>query len=732
MGKKFKVRLSDSLTITPIEVPEANKTFLSDSAYVSSNSPLMVKIAATHAGIVTRNNGFYMPDKMRAGAISFIQNYGKPVLLHHNAVDGDPVGRVRHASYMDTSTGLIKQDSYLKDFVDPHTSFETKVDLVDRLINDGMLDDPTYEGVGYIELVAAITDKEAIAKIADNRYLTVSIGAETNAAVCSICKTDWAETGEICEHVPGEIYDGKTAFVIAGDLFYDEVSFVSTPADPHAKVIEISSVDGNFMDTKSIAGEEHRRDAGQTTVLDMYFEKDNKQYNILNDSMSNAFKIEDNKKEENKSMKKIVEDSSKIDTEGVVAASVARIVAANEGINEDYVKFAANTVLSTMEAEKLNDATEESFDADVVKLVDFIKSVVDADEEAIAKIKEDEKDSRLGLVEDIESKFKTTDSDDDNDGVVEDIQTLDPVAVFNAVEEIMEELELNDSKIDSDKRKSLPKISFCVAADKKVEGIKGYLPVPNLDYVRATRKYLETATLSDELKAEIGKSLDRKEKVYAADKKVVEPAKVADIAGMSDEDLKDLGKKVIDQMKEKGLVDECHGCDESETIIADLETRVADANDQLAAVRIELKEAFKDSEEVNVLYADVLDDYSVFVAQSISDIAALKGDEEIKVEDLKKKPASELADQFNNIKDGVDFTAMATKLNDGTSGDPSGTVDDPTLLQDGGNKFDIDTIKRVADTYTEMLISRGGIAAAKYLDDCKTQGLIPVDLESFK
>ena len=731
MGKKFKVRLSDSLTITPIEVPEANKMILADSAYTSNNAPLMVKIAATHAGIITRNNGFYLPDKMRDGAISFIQNYGKPVLLHHNAVDGDPVGRVRHASYTDTSTGLIKQDSYLKDFVDPHTSFETKIGLVDRLIKDGMLDDPTYEGVGYIELVAAITDQEAIAKIADNRYLTVSIGAETNAAVCSICKTDWAETGEICEHVPGEIYDGKTAFVIAGDLFYDEVSFVSTPADPHAKVIEISSVDGNFMDTKSIAGEEHIRDAGQTTVLDMYFEKDDKQYNILNDSLSNAFKIKDNKKEENKSMKKIVEDSSNVDTEGVVTASVIRIVAANEGINEDYVKFAADTILSTMEAEKLNDATDESFDADVVKLVDFIKSIVDADEEAMAKIKEDEKDSRLELVEDIASKFKTADSGDDNDGVVEDIQILDPIAVFNAVEDIMEELELNDSKIDSDKRKSLPKTSFCVAADKKVEGIKGYLPVPNLDYVRAARKYLEASTLSDELKAEIGKSLDRKEKVYAADKKVVEPAKIADIADMSDEDLKDLGKKVIDQMKEKGLVDECHGCDESEAIITDLETRVADSNDQLAAVRVELKEAFKDSEEVNVLYADLLDDYTAVVAQTISDIASLKGEEEIKVEDLKKKSASDLSNQFNSIKDGVDFASIATKINDGTSNDPSGTVSDPSLQNDG-NEFDINVVKQVADTYTEMLISRGGIAAADYLDECKRRKLIPMDLSSFK
>ena len=227
MKKRFKVTLTDSMSIQPIDIPEQNRLALTDSIYTPSNAPLMVKIAATHAGLVTRNNGFYMPDKMRDGAGTFVQNYGKPVLLHHNSHSGDPVGRIRHAQYVDTSTGIAKQDGYIKDFIDPHVSFETKVDIIDRIISDGLLDDPSYDGVGYIELIAAITDKEAIQKISDNRYLTVSIGAETDAAICSICKTDWAETGEICDHVPGNEYEGKSAFVIAGNLFYDEVSFVS-------------------------------------------------------------------------------------------------------------------------------------------------------------------------------------------------------------------------------------------------------------------------------------------------------------------------------------------------------------------------------------------------------------------------------------------------------------------------------------------------------------------------
>jgi len=735
MSKRFKVRLSDSLTIQPIEIPEANKKLLQDASYVSNNSPLMIKIAATHSGIITRNNGFYMPDKMNDGAVTFVQNYNKPVLLNHNTYDGDPVGRIVHASYVDTSTGVTKKDAYLKDFVDPHTSFETKVDLIDRIINDGMLDDPTYEGVGYIELTAAITDQNAIQKIADNRYLTVSIGAETDAAVCSICKEDWAETGEMCDHVPGEEYDGKKAFVIAGNLFYDEVSFVSTPADPHAKIVQISGTDGQFQDNKSIAGEEHIVDHAPTVVLDMYLERGDKKYDMLRDSVADIMKIKDNKKEEKEPMKKkLVEDASKVDKDKLVADSLARILAANEsvaGIN-DYAEFAISTHLSTIEDEKLGEVEEEVFDAAVIELINFIKSVVDADDEALSKMKTEDAESKLGLIEDIESKFRSKGDDGTTgDDPVSDIQTLDPITIFNGVEEKMDELELGDSKVDPAKRKALSKTAFCVAADKKVEGIKGYFPVPNMDYVTATRKYLEESLITDELKAEIGKTLDRKEKIYVGDKKEPAGTKVADIMVMTDEALKELGKKVFDQMKAKDLLDECAGCDENESVISGLEDKLIEANDQLAALRIELKEAFKDSAEVNVLHADLLDQYTELASKVIVDFTALKGGDEIKIDDLKKKSASELSDEFNSISDGLDFTKIGGKINDGTVNDPEGTVNDPTLTHKE-DEFKAETIKKVAENYTSILFSKGGIAAAAYLDDCKTKKLIPADLDAFK
>ena len=55
---------------------------------------LKVRLAATHAGILTRNNGFYMPDRMKKGAATFTENYSKPILVHHDDEHSDAIGRV--------------------------------------------------------------------------------------------------------------------------------------------------------------------------------------------------------------------------------------------------------------------------------------------------------------------------------------------------------------------------------------------------------------------------------------------------------------------------------------------------------------------------------------------------------------------------------------------------------------------------------------------------------------
>jgi hypothetical protein len=115
----------------------------------------------------------------------------------------------------------------LTDFVGGKMPFGQQVDVIRSLFRDSLLEDRSYDGLGHIQIVANITDSDAIQKLLDGRYITGSVGATTDRAVCSVCKQDWTEDGQ-CEHKPGGIYDSAKCFIIAGKLFYDEYSFVSS------------------------------------------------------------------------------------------------------------------------------------------------------------------------------------------------------------------------------------------------------------------------------------------------------------------------------------------------------------------------------------------------------------------------------------------------------------------------------------------------------------------------
>jgi len=245
------VKFYDAVGLRPLEIKKEVKDF-----YANLNSspnmkvqPLRVRIAATHAGKVTRNNGFYLPHKMVKGVASFTAQYPKPIQIHHQD-KVDPIGRAVQAAYIDLSRGFrdsvsdsftVSMADELDDFVAGRLDHKGACEFATKFfINDAAVNaDPDYEGLGYIELIAEITDGLAIQKILDGRYLTGSTGATTNKAVCSICKQDWAEDGK-CEHKPGRVYDSAKCVLIAGDLSYDEYSFVNKPADRHSRVIEVN------------------------------------------------------------------------------------------------------------------------------------------------------------------------------------------------------------------------------------------------------------------------------------------------------------------------------------------------------------------------------------------------------------------------------------------------------------------------------------------------------------
>lgn len=185
-------------TIGNIQILEPDKvTQVQESVKDKKKRKLIVKMEAIHEGR-TRNYTYYTAEGLKSGLTSWTTPYNKPVLLHHKEGGGlfeepsDPIGRILKAEY----------------------STETP------------------SGKPGLIFTCEISDPDAIEKVLDGRYSTVSIGASTDKVTCNICGTD--RTEEYCEHYPGETYDDQTCHFIIGTTMGREVSYVNTPADPYA------------------------------------------------------------------------------------------------------------------------------------------------------------------------------------------------------------------------------------------------------------------------------------------------------------------------------------------------------------------------------------------------------------------------------------------------------------------------------------------------------------------
>jgi len=241
LSERRWLKIHDFLTFRPSAVLE-NKRFLfecKDSKSETGHS-LLVRVDATHAGIVTGNRKFYRPDCMQDAVQTWIPKGVAPLpVLRGHDKEGDVLGRIREAKYIDDSWKYARDFPVLKDSVfynrDAKASSKFNVFKTVDWIQDNLARVKGYQGIGHIELGLTLTNPEAIQKILRDEYLCVSAGAITDSATCSVCHTDWASEDK-CEHRPGEIVDGRMAFLISGRFKYKELSFVNFGADPFAQV----------------------------------------------------------------------------------------------------------------------------------------------------------------------------------------------------------------------------------------------------------------------------------------------------------------------------------------------------------------------------------------------------------------------------------------------------------------------------------------------------------------
>jgi hypothetical protein len=155
--------------------------------------------------------------------------------------------------------------------------------------------DYSYRGLGFMQNLSNISDPDAVAKVLDGRYITVSVSGETDEMTCSICKQNWLTDGR-CEHRFGHEYtDDETeleqlAFWYGGNFVWDEWSWVNGPADPFAMVVN-REVAGDAKD--SILEIYNYKDA--TAVQEAVVDSSRRLFKMyaLNDSLNKMVQLDD-------------------------------------------------------------------------------------------------------------------------------------------------------------------------------------------------------------------------------------------------------------------------------------------------------------------------------------------------------------------------------------------------------------------------------------------------------
>jgi len=752
MAKSFKnfIKFVDSVSFNP-EIKSEVKDYFANPQ--NSAQTLRIRIAATHAGKITRNNGFYLPHKMRSGAASFTDQYPKPIQVHHESHE-DPVGRVIQARYVDLSGGFrdsvkdsfsVSKDKQLQDFVAGNMSNEKLIDFARKtFINDeSIVDDPDYEGLGYIELVADISDPAAIQKVLDKRYLTGSVGATTDSAVCSVCKTDWAGDDGRCEHIPGKVYDKKKCVLIAGDLRYDEWSFVNKPADTHSSVIEVHN--GGMQDFVKV----EKGSQGEVPEVNLVIDTKEEKGMLFKDAFALVSKDERFQGLEN------LEDC------------VKQLLDSQEDLNEERLLELMSEQLTQEEPAKdevqdeaTEDASEESAAQegtdDTQSVEDEDQSNEDAsDEESEEDVQDEAGDQTEESDEEVEDDVEEEVQDEEEEESEE--EDTDPVADFfgDSYQELIEDdasgreyaemlfglldgvedegrdevvKMINDAKLSSKQRKALPSSSF--------SGPERSFPVPDCAHYTAALRLLGRYKGPGD-KSRIRACIERKGKRLGCSgakdeaqdaEQILDQFSVEYFDGYSDDELIKMLEGLMACLDERKLDCKCHDEDEEKSRL----------QDRVSSLQKEIKYLHEDIDNLSNVLADSEKTLRGLKVEKIIDLKKLTGVEVDPVnisDELQDKSSSDVDEILKDLTGQVDIDKIADKLNSGLSNNPQGTVEDPTAQVDNTTeknsegskpKYDPKVAEQALANYVELRFKKGQQVADAYLADLQTRGVLPV------
>jgi len=192
-------------------------------------SGLLVDSIDAHSMKLTSHFHLYLPQSMQQSVDSLTDPYNIPVLTHHD-LQTDAIGRVSSGRYVNTfdtfKSGMFNQEvtALLGLSGDTKDLYKKLRKYNSILLGNGNL------GAGRLETVSNVVDADAVTKILNKTYDTISMGYETDTLICSEDGLPYYES----EFVAGKDYGHGPVYIIFGKLRYFEKSYVNAPADENA------------------------------------------------------------------------------------------------------------------------------------------------------------------------------------------------------------------------------------------------------------------------------------------------------------------------------------------------------------------------------------------------------------------------------------------------------------------------------------------------------------------
>lgn len=483
-------KLNDYISIKPdeklVSLEDSEKQVLVDQFTKTKKTKkgLFITYDLSHSGRRI-NNRIYTTKGQRDGINTVMKPYPKPILQHHDK-SRDPIGRFVSAEWEDLSQEAMKFFSNVNDFMEVKHAYDSDdPEEIYRVMKKyNLLTDKSWPGLGRMRVKAQITDKEAIEKFLDGRYITFSAGSSTDRHICSICNSDWAQS-DLCEHRHGRIYDGEVCVFITGAFNVMEGSVVNMPADDLSQLqsMELMSEDS----LENFDSQDFKVDTSGIIITDSF-------YSLEETDM--------NKEETVEETVETCDTETQTQEESLEDKIVERLT---KFINEKF-----SSVFSKLK-EVEDEEKEQKDKEEKVESKELEQEVQSENEQVDEKQEQENSDGssvrgvQASVPNETASEEKVVaDTDGDINKLLEKAEIIDTeeVALDWYLLDAGLHFELADKALTTEQRNELPDSAFC--------GPERSFPVNDCAHVTAAKRLLNRAKLSDSQKAKVLSCVEKK------------------------------------------------------------------------------------------------------------------------------------------------------------------------------------------------------------------------------